>query len=68
MTLAKIDLRDQLSMTAIFSTPVHAEYMLWYTRWVWADGKLRRNKLRAHNMVFESSKFFLAEPRDLGLH
>lgn len=67
MAPAKIDLRDQLTRTVTFPTPTHAEHMLWYTGRVWADGELYRNKLHAHNMVFESSEFFLAEPRDLGL-
>ena len=68
MAPAKIDLRDQLTRTVTFPTPTHAEHMLWYTGRAWANGELYRNKLHAHNMVFESSEFFLAEPRDLGLN
>ena len=67
MAPAKLNGTDQLSRTVTFATPTHAEHMLWYTGRAWADGELFRNKLHAHNMVFESSEFFLGTPKDLGL-
>jgi len=67
MAPAKRDPDDQLSRTITFVTPTHAEHMLWYTGRAWATGELLRNKLHAHNMVFESSEFFLGTPKDLGL-
>jgi len=67
MAPAAMNLTDQLSRAVTFHTPTHAEHMLWYTGRAWADGELYRNKLHAHNMVFESSQFFLGTPKDLGL-
>ena len=67
MAPAAMNMTDQLSRTVTFNTPTHDEHMLWYTGRAWANGEIYRNKLHAHNMVFESSEFFLGTPKDLGL-
>ncbi|EGB03519.1 hypothetical protein AURANDRAFT_67954 [Aureococcus anophagefferens] len=58
---------DQLSRVGTFPTPTDRPTFIWYTGHMWADGELVRNKLHAHNMVFESSQFYAATPGDLGL-
>lgn len=58
---------DQLSRVITFPTPTFGPHLLWYTGHMWANGEMIRNKLHAHNMVFESSAFFVATPADLGL-
>jgi hypothetical protein len=58
---------DQLTRVITFPTPTHKPHFIWYTGNFWADGEALRNKLHAHNLVFESAGFFLGTPEDLGL-
>ena len=58
---------DQLTRVLTFPTPTKADTFIWYTGHQWANGEMVRNKLHAHNMVFESSGFFVGSPEDLGL-
>jgi hypothetical protein len=58
---------QQLTRVVTFPTPTNNPHFIWYTGKFWADGEAVRNKLHAHNLVFESSAFFLASPKDLGL-
>lgn len=59
---------NQLTRVATFPTPTDKPTFIWYMGHMWASGELQRNKLHAHNMVFESSQFFAATPEDLGLN
>lgn len=67
MAPGRADPTQQLDRVMTFPTPTDAPRFIFYAGHFWTDGELIRNKLHAHNLVFESSSFFLATPEDLGL-
>lgn len=67
MAPGNVDRSDQLSRVMTFPTPTDAPRFMYYTGHFWGSGELIRNKLHAHNLVFESSMFFAATREQLGL-
>lgn len=59
--------RDQRNNVLVFPVQTNAESVYWYSGRMERDGRLARNKLHAHNTMFERSFFFRAEPQELGL-
>ena len=57
----------QKTFILTFATPTRYESIFWYTGRLQFGGKLLRNKIHAHNNMFEQALFFAATPDDLGL-
>ena len=67
MAPGRVDINDQLARVLTFPTPTDAPRFTYYVGSFWGSGELIRNKLHAHNLVFESSSFFLATKEQMGL-
>lgn len=61
------DTRIQKSLLVTFPTPTKYESVFWYTGRMNEPGTLLRNKIHAHNTVFQEALFFAASPDDLGM-
>lgn len=57
----------QKTFVLTFPSPTRYESIFWYTGRLQFGGKMLRNKIHAHNNLFEQSLFFAAAPDDLGL-
>lgn len=57
----------QKTLLMTFPIPTRYESIFWYTGRFKDGGKLLRNKLHAHNTIFDQVLFFSASPDDLGM-
>ncbi len=57
----------QKSLLLTFPTPTRYETIFWYTGRIKDAGTLLRNKIHAHNTLFEQALFFAASPSELGM-
>lgn len=62
-----LDTSIQKSLLITFPVPTAYESVFWYTGRMNEPGTLLRNKIHAHNTLFQEALFFAASPDDLGM-
>lgn len=61
------DSNIQKTLLMTFPIPTQYESIFWYTGRLREGGKLLRNKLHAHNLIFDQVLFISATPEQLGM-
>lgn len=57
----------QKTLLMTYPIPTRYESVFWYTGRMRESGKLLRNKLHAHNLIFDQVLFISASPKQLGM-